>query len=155
MSPDLLQLETRLRRHVEVLAQSPRTPASRAHRDAEDYIANHLQDAGFSVQEASFFDAGLPGINLLATKLPEDRNLPLFVIGAHYDTVPQSPGADDNGSAVAALLEMARLLGPRLKGQGKRRLLLAAYDLEEYGFAGSLAHCEQLRRAGVDVHGMV
>lgn len=157
MSTDLTlpQLEQRLRRHVEVLAQAPRVPGSRAHRDAADYIANHLQDAGFAVQEAGFFDAGPPGLNLFAHKLPEDRALPLFVIGAHYDTVPQSPGADDNASAVACLLELARWLGLRLTGQQPRRLLLAAYDLEEYGMAGSLAHCRELRQSRTDLFGMI
>lgn len=51
------------------------------------------------------------GWNVLAAAGPADA--PVLVIGAHYDAVPGSPGADDNASGVAVLLELARLLANR------------------------------------------
>jgi Zn-dependent M28 family amino/carboxypeptidase len=155
---DLVQLEVRLRHHVEVLAQSPRVPTSRAHRDAEDYIADQLQAAGFAVQEAGYLPEGTPCTNLIARLPPENTQHPLVIIGAHYDTVPDSPGADDNASAVAALLEVARWLGPRLAAGVSAltgRIQLVAYDLEEYGYVGSSIHSSELAKAGAAVRGMI
>jgi Zn-dependent M28 family amino/carboxypeptidase len=95
--------------------------------------------------------------NLPAEPFPQDGRLPLVIVGAHYDSVPGSPGADDNASAVAALLELAAQVGPRLASLGpcRARLQLAAYDLEEYGLVGSGLHSRALRAAGAAVRGMV
>lgn len=153
---DLNLLAARVHRHVQVLAQSPRTPGSRAHRDAEDYIANHLQDAGFLVQEATDHVEGFACTNLVARMLPENKSLPLVVIGAHYDTVEETPGADDNASAVAALLELARWIGPRLNVEPlTARLELVAFDLEEYGYLGSEMHAAGIQNAGTPIRGMI
>jgi len=83
--------------------------------------------------------------------------LPLLIVGAHYDSIPGSPGADDNASAVAALLELARWIGPRLRSGGpyRARLQLVAYDLEEDGLIGSFVHSGVLERAGTLLHGMI
>jgi Peptidase family M28 len=56
-----------------------------------------------------------------------------MLIGAHYDSIPGTPGADDNASGVAALVAAARALGPR---EGVRYV---AFDGEECGFVGSRA----------------
>lgn len=154
---DLHQLTSRLRQHVDVLAQAPRFPGSRAHRNAQAYIAHHLQSAGFAVQEVGYTIEGFPCTNLVARMLPEQGERPLLVIGAHYDTVPTSPGADDNASAVAALLELARWIGPQLAAAPPRTgcLQLVAYDLEEFGFLGSWQHCAEMEKAGVNLRGMI
>jgi aminopeptidase YwaD len=154
---DLADLEQRLRRHVEVLARAPRVPGSGEHRAAEDYIGNFLQALGFSTQDASYFEGGFACTNLLTQPLPADASLPLVIIGAHYDTVRGSPGADDNASAVAALLELARWVRPQLDGDGPftARLQLAAYDLEEYGVIGSSIHSREVLESGADVRGMI
>ena len=100
---------------------------------------------------------GFPCVNLLTAPWPDDPALPLLVVGAHYDSCPGTPGADDNASAVAALLELAAWVGPRLPALGpcRARLQLVAYDLEEYGLVGSTLHAQQLRKAGTAVRGMV
>jgi Zn-dependent M28 family amino/carboxypeptidase len=83
--------------------------------------------------------------------------LPLVVVGAHYDSVPGTPGADDNASAVAALLELASWIRPHLGSSGSRfgQLELVAYDLEEYGFIGSFVHSREIQRTGIPVRGMI
>src|SRR5262249_39376825 len=138
----LEQLSARLRKHVETLAATPRPPESKAHRRAADYIRDHLQQAGFVVEETPFNEAGYRGVNLLTRPVPDRSGLPLVVIGAHYDSHAFTPGADDNASAVAALLELARWLQPQLGslGTGTACLQLAAYDLEEIGLIGSFVH---------------
>ena len=58
-------------------------------------------------------------------------------MGAHWDTVPDSPGVDDNGSGVAAILELARALHDG-NCTNKYTIILVAFDLEELGSDGSL-----------------
>jgi Zn-dependent M28 family amino/carboxypeptidase len=158
-SLDLDALAGRLRRHVEVLAASPRPPDSPAHRRAREYIAGHLARAGFSVQEDSHSRGGDRCINLLTTPFPEQPDLPLVVVGAHYDSLSVTPGADDNASAVAALLELAAWCrdppGARPGDAPRARLQLAAYDLEEAGLVGSSFHARHLRKSGASVRGMI
>jgi acetylornithine deacetylase/succinyl-diaminopimelate desuccinylase-like protein len=97
----LEQLASRLRKHVEALASTLRPPGSPAHARAAAYIRDHLRAAGFTVRETEQAVEGFPCRNLLTEPLPHGERLPLIIIGAHYDSIPGSPGADDNGSAVA------------------------------------------------------
>lgn len=82
---------------------------------------------------------------------------PLVVVGAHYDVFGELPGADDNASGVAGLLELARLFdGVRLSGPVE----LVAYSTEEPPFfggaeMGSAVHAASLVRAGTPVRAMV
>ncbi|MFL5340866.1 MAG: M28 family peptidase [Gemmataceae bacterium] len=142
LDPDL---ERRLRHHVVALASTPRPPESPAHAAARAYIRTYLESAGFAVVEDG---GGGLCINLLTRPVPDRPDLPLVVIGAHYDSTPETPGADDNASAVAALLELAAWLGPLLRDAERwatGRLQLAAYDLEEYGMLGSIRHAAAIR----------
>src|SRR3954468_8780455 len=109
-SLELTTLAQRLRRHVEALARTPRVPQTPEHRQAAAYIGEHLRESGFIVEAAGFREAGFAGTNLLTHPVPKREDLPLLVVGAHYDSVASSPGADDNASAVAALLELAAWL---------------------------------------------
>jgi Zn-dependent M28 family amino/carboxypeptidase len=156
MSIDLQDLASRLRRHVETLAGEPRSPDTRAHREAREYITRQLEAAGLSVWHNQETVAGLNCRNVLTAALPEAANLPLFIIGAHYDSVPGSPGADDNASAVAALLEIARLSEPFLRHPSvSTRFQFCGYDLEEYGFLGSTSHADELKAKAVPLRGMI
>jgi Zn-dependent M28 family amino/carboxypeptidase len=150
-------LADRLRTHVIEIASSPRPPGSTEHDRAARYVREHLRQAGFRVRDAVYHEGGYVCRNILTEPEPHDDRLPLVIFGAHYDSIPDSPGADDNGSAVAALLEAARLLRPRLEAAGASaaRLQLVAYDLEEYGMIGSYLHSRELRQAGRPLRGMV
>jgi len=147
-----------LRRHVDHLATTPRPPGSAEHAQAQAYITRELETAGFIVRrENDGDDLGFPCTNLLTDPMPADPSLPLFVVGAHYDSIANSPGADDNASALAALVELARWIRPKLDAAGpfKARLQLAAYDLEEYGLIGSFAHAREVTTAGTPLVGMI
>jgi Zn-dependent M28 family amino/carboxypeptidase len=96
-------LAARLRRHVEVLAKTERntdleTPAR--------YIAEAFAAHGLAPQLQPF-ESGGRTVNNVEVSPPGKA---LVVVGAHYDTVPGSPGANDNASGVAALIELAGLL---------------------------------------------
>ena len=105
------------------------------------YVRQQLAALG-DVQEHQFRRGSHEGVNLIL-KLPgrNPRRRPLLV-GAHYDGPIQSIGADDNASAVAALLE----LGRRWRASPPRRpVWLVGFDLEEWGLIGSSMLAEQLR----------
>jgi Zn-dependent M28 family amino/carboxypeptidase len=152
---DLDSLAVRLRQHVETLARTPRVPGTLQHRQAATYVRDHLRHAGFIAEERAYQEAGLSAINIVTKPVPEADNLPRVVIGAHYDSIPDSPGADDNASAVAALLELAAWIGPRLDGGRRAQLQLVAYDLEECGMIGSYLHARALHQAGWPLRGMI
>jgi Zn-dependent M28 family amino/carboxypeptidase len=145
--PELDALEDRLRLHVEALASIPRPPGSAAHTLARASIEAHFCEAGFTVARQPFSSNGTRGVNLLTAPRPDRPELPLVIVAAHYDSTPDSPGADDNASAVAALMELADALGPRLDGPGPwhARIQLAAYDQEEAGLIGSAAHAAGIK----------
>lgn len=151
-------LEDHLRRHVAALAASPRPAGSPAHRQAAAYITRHLEQAGFTVADQRVEEAGVNGVNLIATPKSQPSELPLLIVAAHYDSTTGSPGADDNASAVAALIELAGRLSPEIVSTSTRtacRLELVAYDLEESGLIGSYVHCRELQCNEVPVRGMI
>lgn len=126
-------LEGRLRSHLEALAE-PRNPKfhREAHLLARDYLREVLRQQGRAVEEQAFTtpDDG-EGVNLLSRA----DGRPQYLLVAHYDTVKDSPGADDNGSAVAVALEVAARC-PQVE------ILLP--DLEEAGLLGSRYYVAQV-----------
>lgn len=111
-TPTQAALEERLRNHVGILANlvGPRNaemPANLAR--AGDYVRTQLLNFGYDPQEINFGDGRFRNIEVT---LPGTGNRnEIIVIGAHYDTVPTgTPGADDNASGVAVMLEIARAL---------------------------------------------
>jgi Zn-dependent M28 family amino/carboxypeptidase len=88
-------------------------------------------------------------MNLVA--IAEGQTDEAIVIVAHHDTVRDSPGADDNGSGLAALIELALLLEGR---RHRRTIILAAPDFEEIGLIGS-RHLVRWVRARYRVRGAV
>ena len=97
------------------------------------------------VEEHSFNRGGEMGVNLIL-KLPgQNPSLKPLLVGAHYDGPLQSPGADDNASGVAALLELARRWAQH---PPRRPVWLVAFDQEEWGMVGSEALAEALQARG-------
>jgi Zn-dependent M28 family amino/carboxypeptidase len=150
-------LHSDLRRHLVNLAREPRPPGSPGHACARRHVLTTLEHAGFEVEERRFEGSGLDGFNIFTRPIPERDDMPLLIVGAHYDSVPGSPGADDNASGVAALLAVADHVHAQRTATDKWtcRLQLAAYDLEEYGILGSWVHARELHQAGVQLRGMI
>jgi len=102
-----------LRRHVDRLAGliGPRHVAKpRALAAAALLIESELRAAGYDVARESYI-ASRVSVDNLVVELPGSRRRDeILILGAHYDTIPETPGADDNASAVAVLLEVARTL---------------------------------------------
>ena len=100
------------------------------------YITNELRKFGWQPQLEEFPE----GVNIFTQKLGTDKKAGAILVAAHYDTVPTSPGADDNATGVAVVLEIARLFKsfPTAK-----TLQLAFFDQEEIGLLGSKAFVSQ------------
>ena len=147
-----------LRTHVEVLSNRfvPRDDdhPENLHKAAE-YIAAELRSTGARVSDQEFTVDSTAYKNVIAEYGPESPDI--IVVGAHYDTAGDQPGADDNASGVAGLLELGRLLS---RVTLRSKLVLVAYALEEPPHfrtenMGSAVHAKSLRERGVSVKLMI
>lgn len=118
---------------------------------AHDYVRDALRSWGLNVSVEPFSYMGERFVNLIARAASQPAGA-RFVIGAHVDTVPGTPGADDNASGVAALLEVARVVSTQ---RWRLPLEFVVFNLEELGMIGSARYAQELRRARVAVAGML
>ncbi|MCC5634355.1 M20/M25/M40 family metallo-hydrolase [Nostoc sp. CHAB 5844] len=123
--------------HIQKLNFQRYTTAERSR--TRTYITTQLKKYGWKPQLEKFAE----GVNIFAERLGTDKTADAILVGAHYDTVAFSPGADDNASGVAVVLEVARLLGSQ---PTPRTLQLAFFDKEEAGLLGSKAFVSQTKR---------
>jgi hypothetical protein len=150
--------EAALRVHVEALATRflPRSAAHPKNLDAAAaYVEAALRATGADVTPQLYPAFSSVYRNVLASYGPDTSER--IVVGAHYDAAGDDPGADDDASGVAALLELGRLLAA---SPPPLRVELAAYTLEEPpGFAtesmGSVVHARSLKEADVRVRLMI
>src|SRR5205823_1076260 len=83
-----------------------RTPGSPHWKEVQDLCATRFKDLGFMVELEEY----ATGVNVIGTRVGADTPIDIVSIGAHYDHIPGCPGADDNATGVAGLLEVARVL---------------------------------------------
>lgn len=120
-----------------------------------DYIESIFISYGYKVWRQTYLCYGKYVSNLIAEEKESKKEI--IVIGAHYDTVPGTPGADDNASAIAFLLELARLY------QGlepKSTIIFTAFVNEEPPFfgspyMGSMVYARYLREKRLEVKVMI
>lgn len=147
-----------LKRHLDQVSRERNfetTPQSL--NDIQSYIKRELLSYGLEVQEESFSFSGEVFANVSA-RLPGKSRGPLWVIGAHFDSVPGSPGADDNASGIACLLETARVYAEsqrKAPDTGSPAAEFVAFNLEEYGMVGAQAYVRRLKAEKVEVAGML
>jgi Zn-dependent M28 family amino/carboxypeptidase len=125
------EISTRARRIVEVLCQKfPSRNGLYAGNlsRAADFIEQEFSSLGMKVESQAYGTYSSRVRNLIAEKRGHDDSKPVILIGAHYDTVVNTPGADDNASGVAGLLELARLLRDY---PNDRTIQFVAFTLEE------------------------
>lgn len=152
-----------LRRHVQFLTTGVR-PRSVSHPEnlerAAAYIEDRFHDAGGRATRQTYRARGDEYSNVVAWFGPESNVEPVLVVGAHYDAFGETgalPGADDNASGTAGLLEIARLLG---SSDVRRPVVLVAYSTEEPPFfgsgeMGSAVHANALAEEQRAVRGMI
>ena len=166
-----MNLKERLHSHLIQIVRD-RNPylASQGHFYAQQYIREQLAQWG-TVEIDDFSVRGRIHHNLILDLPPlsprlakggkQDnlrlekqikKRLPPIVIGAHYDTAPGSPGADDNATGVAVLLELARDIA---SGPLKYPVQLVAFDMEEYGCLGSSHHAAKYKQLQKSIRLMI
>lgn len=132
-SPETFSAE-RAMGHLQVIASEPHPQRSPAQARVRDYLVQQLTESGLEVEIQR-----TRGLENVVARLGGSDPTGATVILAHYDTVSNSPGAGDNGSAVAALVEIARALaaGPEMAND----VIILFDDGEEYPdiFAGTKA----------------
>ncbi len=157
MSADLA---TRLRRHVEQLASGigeRNVWRAGSLAAAARYVRSEWEAQGYEVAVQGYSAYGVFCENLEVAIPGGDRAREIVLVGAHYDTVQGSPGANDNASGVAVLIEIAR----RLRGCAPARTVrLVAFVNEEapffyFGQMGSKVYARAARRSGDDIRLML
>lgn len=149
-------LTHRLQMHVERLAGDigeRNVFAPEALQRAAVYIEDEWETMGYDVERLEYDVSGIRCANLVTTRKGSARSSEILLLGAHYDSVIGSPGANDNASGVAALLEIARMF------QAVEPMLtvrFVAFVNEEPPFfwthkQGSMVYAEAARRRGDDI----
>ena len=141
----------RLHSRVDAIDVS-RPDASAGGLAAVDYIDTKLRGMGLTVRHQNASNGGVTMPNVFADRAGTTCPDRLFVVGAHYDSVSAGPGADDNASGVAGMLEMARVLKDTALPISVR---YAGFALEEDGLVGSSVMAQALRARNAQVVGMV
>ncbi len=142
-----MDLKQRLHAHLTQIVRD-RDPylASAGHFYVQQYIRQQLEQWG-TVETHEFQVRGKSHHNLILNLNPQASEAKgqssLILIGAHYDAVPGTPGADDNATGVAALLELARAFAAQPLNYPVR---IVAFDMEEYGMLGSSQYAADLKQ---------
>jgi Peptidase family M28 len=155
------QVHDALRHDLTVLAQDigernvSRRPAQLD--EAAQFIVRSLRMAGYEPRRQEIAVDGQVVWNIIAERTGRRRPQEIVVVGAHYDTVPGSPGANDNGSAVAANLALARAFAER---DPDRSVRFAFFVNEEFPYymtdaMGSLRYARECREHAEHIVGMI
>jgi len=129
-------------------------------KEAEAYIHREFLSYGLEVFQDPFPFAGQIFSTLIARGAC-DPTAPRLILGAHFDAVPGTPGADDNASGVACLLEAARIYTSLRKNLSRvartapTAVEFVAFNCEEYGMLGSQAYAQKLKQQKARVLGML
>jgi len=135
--------------HLKKIADKPHPLGSAEHAAVRDYLVQELTALGLDaeVQRATGINAELTKpvtagtVENIVAKMPGTENQQAVLLMAHYDSVPTGPGASDDGSAVAAILETARAL--RTGSPLKNDVIFLLTDGEEAGLLGAQAFIGQ------------
>ncbi len=146
-----------LERDVRRLAVPRHPGAPEALRAAAGFIHTELAATGLAVERQPFAWKDASFDNVVGRRAGSDAARPWVVVGAHFDSTPHTPGADDNASAVAVMLEAARLLAGWLPAA---TIEFVGFNLEEIQQlvppiyrVGSLAYVRRLKAEGRRVAG--
>ncbi len=120
-------------------------------------IESEFADAGYAIERQPYLAARVEVANLIVEIPGTHRPREIVILGAHYDTIPSTPGADDNASAVAVLLEVARLFR---NWTPRRTVRFVAFPCEEMPHfhthaMGSQVYAKQCRARGERIVGML
>jgi len=127
---NLNKQKSRYLKDVKFISKMPRTPGSEHHKAVQNMCATRFNDLGFQVE---LHDYG-SGVNIIGIYPGKQNPTEKIMVSAHYDTVLDCNGADDNATGIAGVLETARILVAK---QHPRTLVVACWDEEERETLGS------------------
>lgn len=141
-----MDLKERLHNHlIQIVRERDPYLATAGHFYVQQYIHQQLEQWG-TVETHEFQVRGKTHQNVILNLPPFTKGgVPPILIGAHYDAVPGTPGADDNATGVAVLLELASIFASE---PVKYPVRLVAFDMEEYGLSGSMQYADDLKQQG-------
>ena len=122
-------------------------------QEVETYLYRQFSEAGLTVTRQPVQALGGTYHNVIGTALPDTgpfQSIPPLILAAHFDTVQGSPGADDNASALAVILAVARQVRSMKLA---RPIRFIAFNLEEENLLGSSAYTALLRTNREAIHG--
>jgi len=158
--PQDMVSQARLMGHLRALpehrAPAPTPEHIRGLMQTEAWLRITLEDMGYTVHEQRIVSFEPPEgvevedptwhnfwVEIPGSTLPDE----VVIVGAHFDAVPTSPGADDNGTGTSAALELARVF----KGRSPARTIrVCFFNLEEIGLVGSRFHANNIVKPAVD-----
>lgn len=116
-----------------------------------DSLRNLFKNSDFFTEDHTFTFSNTTGINVVGSAAGTTAAEKVVIIDAHYDTVSNAPGADDNGSGVVGVMEIARLLS---RYPSEKTLRFIGFDFEESGLIGSTRYATNGLGAGETVEGV-
>lgn len=126
---------------------------------AKEYLQKKLESYGYETYVQNEFLSYSSGYvmsdNVIATKIGSKYPDKYYIICGHYDSMPNSslsPGADDNASGTAAVLEAARILKDYTTDYS---VIFALWDAEEVGLIGSKYYAQEARKNNIDIKGVI
>jgi Zn-dependent M28 family amino/carboxypeptidase len=145
-------LENRLTTLLQALIGERHPYSAHSHLlQVQTYLSEQFHKTGAAVELHSFHALGGIYHNVVATAAAREQ-APALIVAAHFDTVEQSPGADDNASGLAVLLEVARLIQTM---DLARPVRFIAFNLEEENLLGSSAYATGLRTSRQEILGAI
>ena len=144
---------TRLWNDLTMLEGIRHRTAGAAHlAEVQTSIETHFANLNLEVEIQDIPEGNYVGKNIIGTLRGKSASKDFYVLDGHYDSVNDTPGADDNASAVAGVMEAARILS----NYGfEHTIRFIGFDLEENGLKGSLAYIEKVNIAPDDFKGMI
>ena len=154
------ELVQRLRDHVQVLAGEIGERNIFAHANLERaaaYIQGQFEASRYAVESQSYTVGGRTHRNLIVSRPGRSTQEEQIVLGAHYDTNPGTPGADDNASGVSVLLELARLAIDREFGKTVRFVAFSTEEMPSFRThaMGSDVYARRAQANGDHIVGMI
>jgi hypothetical protein len=149
--------EARLVEHLKrIVGVRHHGTAPEALEAAGDYITEQFRTAGLAIRNHWFEAFGHRNRNIVGSVREGSRGhlrrRPPLILGAHYDTVSRSPGADDNASGIAVMLETVRLLS---RFHLSVPLVFIGFAQEEQHCLGSSLYAIKARRTGARIQGVI
>jgi Zn-dependent M28 family amino/carboxypeptidase len=154
------KLSKRLHQHILVLAgiigERNLTRSAALERSAQ-YIERQFRNMGYSVKLQTYSTGGKQVRNIIAEIKGHREPQSILIVGAHYDSIEGSPGANDNASGVAAMLELARMLAKKAPASSIR---FVAFVNEEPPYfktpdMGSRVYVDRMQSKSIRIVGML